>query len=147
MSVKSWLKEFYPVEAAEPMTNLEAVRHSLQKWRGLKPENLKRHNVNVDHPAVNYRTGRALSGRSQGYLNINDGSCALCVKHGGSYDCKPCPIARAVGRRCDQKVYVVDTGHGTSPWHEFTDTKDPDAMIAVLEKAEARLLRERDRKR
>ena len=147
MSVNSWLKEFYPVDASEGMTNLEAVRHSLKKWRGLKPENLERHRVDVKAPAGYFRSGRLLTGRSQGHLLINDSSCALCHKHSEVDDCKSCPIVRTVGRRCDKRVYVGDTGGGTSPWHRFDDMSDPEPMIAVLEKAEAALIREQARRK
>lgn len=147
MSVSSWLKEFYPVDASEGMTNLEAVRHSLQKWRGLKPENLQRHRVNVKSPAGFFRSGRLLEGRSNGGLLINGETCALCHKHAEMDDCKSCPIVRALRRRCDARTQRDECGRLTSPWHRFDEFANPEPMIAILEKTEAALLREQARRK
>lgn len=48
MSKDTWRAEFFPTDAstARNMTNLEAVRHSLRKWRGLTPDNLKAQKLN-----------------------------------------------------------------------------------------------------
>lgn len=148
MSVKSWLKEFYPVECTDESikTNLQAVQHSLKKWRGLTDENLSRHRVNVNE-TNHFRSGRLLSGRSNGSLRINDQSCALCHKHSGENDCKACPINRVTGKRCDQKSYDRVNDVWKSPWHEFQDNLNPEPMIAVLERTEAHLIKEQTRKR
>lgn len=148
MSVKSWLKEFYPVDCDDESikTNLQAVQHSLQKWRGLTQEQLQKHRVSVDQRS-GWHAGRLLSGRSKGRLRINDQSCSLCQKHMDSNDCKSCPITRVTGRRCDQKAYNQTKDVWGSPWHEFTDNCNPAPMIAVLERTEAHLLKEQKRKR
>ena len=141
MSVKSWLQEFYPVDCddASIKTNLQAVQHSLQKWRGLTPEQLQKHRVNVNQ-GNGWRSGRLLSGRSNGGLRINDQSCSLCQKHSYSDNCKACPISRVTGRRCDQKTYDPTKDVWKSPWHEFQDNCNPAPMIAVLERTKAHLL-------
>lgn len=48
MSLQSWQDEFYPVEADQPQTQLDAARHSLQKWQGVMKKNLKRHGLTLN---------------------------------------------------------------------------------------------------
>ena len=47
MSLKTWKKEFYP-QSAKRTKQSEAVEHSLHKWRGILPANLKKHGLNRD---------------------------------------------------------------------------------------------------
>ena len=35
MSLQTWMDEFYPTPAQKFPTELEAVEHSLSKWKGL----------------------------------------------------------------------------------------------------------------
>lgn len=142
MSVKTWLNEFYPIPADAPMTNLEAVQHSLKKWRGLTDSNLKRHCVNTKNPANSWLHWRSVNGRSQGNLIINADSCALCQKHDVGDGCRTCPIVRTTGRRCDERKYGKAIDGMTSPWHEFDEDMNPMPMIAMLEKTERALIRE-----
>lgn len=44
MSMRSWKKEYYPVEAAKVPKEL-AVVASLRKWIGLRLDNLQRHGL------------------------------------------------------------------------------------------------------
>jgi len=47
MSFKSWCEEFYDeVTVDSCKTELEAVEHCLQKWRGILPQNIDKHKVN-----------------------------------------------------------------------------------------------------
>ena len=48
MSFTTWCKEFYPVPASDfdgVDKPKEAVKHALNKWRGLLPKNLKKHGI------------------------------------------------------------------------------------------------------
>lgn len=149
MSTETWKAEFYPVDASTKMTNLEAVRHSLKKWRGLTPENLARHDVNINaRPDGGLAVGRLLQGEGSDGLAINSVSCALCHKHSDEFHyCRTCPITRAVGSRCDRVRFEEGSTEWTSPWHKFDRQADPMPMITLLKKAEARLLKDQARKR
>lgn len=47
MSVKTWRDEFMPINASAKMTRREAVLHSIRKWEGLSPKNLRKHEITV----------------------------------------------------------------------------------------------------
>lgn len=142
MSKDTWRAEFFPTDAstARNMTNLEAVRHSLRKWRGLTPDNLKAHGLRVS------ANGSIMDG-PQSVLGIDDTTCSLCVKHFAVYGmltakerCRSCPLARArSGYPCD-KTTRKETDL-MSPWRVWMVHEDPRPMIGALEKAEATLVK------
>lgn len=118
MSLKSWLDEFYPVPASK-VSKEDALEHSIQKWKGLLPDNLKKHNVA-------YRGEEILS------CDITDivqsfmftaSSCALC-KHwyDGDSGCPECPLVKA-GHICCEEF--------GSAWRDRYN--NPARMIAELE--------------
>jgi len=43
MSIETWMKEFYPAQATAYVSNLEALRHALLKYEGLRGDALERH--------------------------------------------------------------------------------------------------------
>ncbi len=47
MSLATWKAEFYPFTAEKCAAEFpeEALDHSIRKWEGLSPENLKKHGV------------------------------------------------------------------------------------------------------
>lgn len=46
MSLKTWMEEFYPSDATDAISSdLEAIEHSLQKWKGAVKENVERHGL------------------------------------------------------------------------------------------------------
>ena len=47
MSLKTWQERFYPVDASDPSldTTFKKIEHSIEKWCGLKPENMHKHGV------------------------------------------------------------------------------------------------------
>lgn len=141
MSSKSWLSEFYPVEADDGSlkTNLQRVQHSLQKWRGLRKEELKRHNIKVVDDC------RLYTKRTDNFvLQVNADSCALCMKYGDAWYCSGCPLTRVrAGSPCDKGRLSEDQ----APWRAWTYDQNPEPMIAALEKAEAALLREQARRK
>lgn len=139
MSANTWKKEFYPITAREAAegTNLEAVRHSLQKWKGLRPDNMKKHKLILKYGEILYK--------GEEVIVMGDTSCSLCVKHDTRFGaCGTCPLSRSRGgNRCDR----TRAREEKSPWGAWITYNDPEPMIAALEKAEARLLQEQARKR
>jgi hypothetical protein len=121
-NLKAWKKEFYPTRADTRMSKINAVRHSLRKWKGLLPENLDRYNITVSF--INFA------------LPVGGDSCALCQKY---YDtsfpkhderrCQKCPLAQVLGQRCDSR-----DGENLSPWQSFSFDGNPIPMIEALEK-------------
>jgi hypothetical protein len=133
MSIKTWVKEFYPVEAftfreTKESTSkevLKAIKHSLKKWRGLTEENLKKHNCkyNTDICRVEDETGT-------NQLLIDCDSCALCFYYLNV--CEDCILYKVRNRdSCDMKK----DGEDWSPYNAFAWEGNPKPMIALLQKA------------
>lgn len=133
MSLNSWKKEFYPTEAADSRPGKSAVTHSLRKWRGLLPANLKKHDLfhEADQYDISYEDE---------CFTVDAGTCALCFHYiNDGYDspkydpaagfCVDCPLNKLLGGRCDVG--------SRSPFNVWVDTGDPKPMIKALEKAEA----------
>lgn len=127
MGLESWKEEFYPVsaeQAAANSTELQIVKHSLDKWTGMRSVCLKRHEVSVDH------YGDIVDHINAAELVINGDSCALCWRHSKPLlrreKCTSCPIVLATGNRCDD---------GNPPWDKWLENHNPEPMIAALEKA------------
>lgn len=129
MTVKTWSAEFYPVRADDPsiVTDLQAVQHSLLKWRGMSPEMLDKHGVNVT-------SNNNLAGTDD-IFHIDAATCALCVKHMSSPDQRPCDTCPLFlvrgGMRCDFSKHKT-----TSPWASWLFLDDNKPMVEWLEKAE-----------
>jgi hypothetical protein len=139
MSMKSWKKEFYPIEAKD-CPEKDALQHSLQKWKGLRKENLDKHGVNLDFYAV-FVKGK------KGSVTIDSDSCALCVHHRklssiGLIDCSKCPLFLERKLRCDQ----IEIGKNNSPYSalggdfveidgEYVEMSNPEPMIELIEAA------------
>lgn len=156
MSFKTWKEEFYPIKPTKRMTTIEAIEHSIQKWEGLRRENLKRHEVILNHD------NRAVHGEDSGRLNIDVESCALCVKFrledrdywdivegeevyvGEGDPCQNCPlyISRG-GYACDsvtpkERDRAVDAGktwlHAEHPYGHLCEYANPLPMLRELKK-------------
>lgn len=153
MSLKTWRDEFYPTRAFDfhdKDINLEnklaATEHSLQKWRGLLPENLKKHRVRTgEYGHVEAATvlpvflhGLMLD-RTEDHSQvlINSASCSLCVL--SRDDCRECPIVHKRGRRCDVPL-DGDSEQASSEWHAYRVKQNPKPMIKLLENTRAYLL-------
>lgn len=126
MSIETWKAEFYPVEAGEVPAE-HAVEHSLQKWIGLRPENLAKHGLYYETHTVIPLSGRM----KDGYLSINSSTCALCELYSNErsfvdYEqCAKCPLARSRGGvPCDN----ARPDEEVSPYH----ARSPEPMIAAL---------------
>lgn len=129
MGIESWKDEFYSEDASEyaDKPEIEAVRHSLKKWRGLRLENKNKHGV--------YLFKSVLTDADNGKLHINAGSCALCMRDetqqkGTQYDSCDLCILQKLGDCCDNE---------NSSYDHFIKTSDPEPMIESLEQAEAEL--------
>lgn len=136
MSLETWKKEFYSQDPTKRMTKVAAVKHSIKKWVGLRPENLKKHKLS-------YFDVKGLQDVDGNKFWVNSSSCALCVKY---YDdqqdknsCYRCPLYKSLGNiECD--------GSDDMPFMLFVDNKnDPEPMIAALEKVLAEIENESTR--
>ena len=129
MSLSSWKKKFYPIEAGAlplPDDDEQMILHALLKWSGALPDTCKRHKVAYqNHVIVDLKTKKE--------FNFIGCTCALCVKYyqgrcGGKNDadvCGNCPLKEVLGAPCDYE--------SSSPWHE--SYCDPAPMIAALQQA------------
>ncbi len=126
MSFESWCKEFYPVDA-DKVPEGNALKHSLRKWEGLLPKNLKRHGLRLDRSGSRVRL-LSFAGTVREFLIIDSSSCALCVHFWpddpcSSDFCARCPLSKIPNAVC-QTV--------GSPWIIFVDTGEPLPMIRAL---------------
>lgn len=142
MSVESWNEEFYPISAKDLVNDeklshihpdevaIKCAEHSLQKWKGLLPVNLTKHNVTRN---------------DKGFISICSNSCALCEEYFNYQDkhtdyqseCIDCPLFQYLGQRCD-----IDTDKTSSPYLKFIERHNPKPMIKAL-KGALKMLKER----
>ena len=137
MSMRGWLKEFYPTPASK-VREEDALDYTIRKWTGLLEENLHRHDMVVD--------GVTLTDKQTGapILSVCTSSCALCEFY---YDeeeegclrcpdeeeeegCPRCPLVR-YGETC-----CNDNGSGYLKW---LGTKDARPMLAALRRVQKRM--------
>ena len=139
MTLKTWKDEFYPVPADDPSieTDLQAIKHSLRKWEGLRYDNRAKHDISSrEYMGRNYI--HTLGGLT--YLYIDSGTCALCVRHIFTSNCRKCPLYLERGMKCDSSV-VTGNIHknmvevGRSPYQEWTINVNPEPMIELLKAA------------
>ena len=117
MSLKTWKDEFYHVDADSKIIvdDWFATTHSLQKWRGLRFENLRKHGLIAGFDYIyDPDTGEP--------FYIGGESCALCKFH---ITCGNCVLAKYLGKRCDED--------NTMPYVVWLDIDDPEPMILALE--------------
>lgn len=126
MSIVSWKKEYYPVPAEESDISA-AIEHSLRKWKGLRPEALKEHQVTCESGLLRSCDFATTSHQTRPYFPIDAESCSLCVHYycDGTTTCGYCPLYATLGDRCDEE--------STSPYMVFLKTRDPEPMIKALE--------------
>lgn len=115
MSIESWKKKYYPVEAREVAYTdpLARIEHSIEKWRGLTPSVLDKHGIAVTS------LGDLRDGEST--FCIDSRSCALCLAHATS--CENCEITIATGELC---------AGPDSPFSAWMKKHDPKPMLAAL---------------
>ena len=78
MSMKTWKEEFYPIKA-DKCKKKDALKHSLQKWIGLRKSNMIKHELNY---YISKKTELAqyciLCDENDSCFCVDDSSCALC---------------------------------------------------------------------
>ena len=138
MSLQTWMDEFYPTPAQKFPTELEAVEHSLRKWKGLTRENLEKHGV--IHRGWNIRDDNDTR------LLIDSTTCALCQRHTKDEEdfanCDKCILKKVNVSEFDGQHYGCDPampGHDYSIFYVFIVRSNPQPMIELLEKAKAYL--------
>lgn len=120
MSMKTWKKKFYPIEAVDvDGGTIAAIEHSLLKWKGLKPKALEKHGLWVDPDGI-----YDVADGDRDTFEVNADTCALCQLV--DLSCHRCPITLATGKRCDLNDH--------SPFITWLNSEDPKPMIAVLKK-------------
>lgn len=131
MSLETWKKEFYPVEA-KGVSKEDAIEHSLQKWKGLSEKNLKKHGL-VQELCFIEEEGSSLC------MELGGESCALCwhdLHNTNKNYCGACPLAIARGGiSCEHKTDEESDNYQLSPWHSFIHKADTKPMIYWLKQA------------
>ena len=127
MSINSWKKEFYSIPAESECldTDLKRIDHSLQKWVGLLPENLKKHGINkILH------SSRIEDSKGDTFL-IDSESCALCFEYlfPSNKSCHRCPLYLVNESTCCDQSKEIDS---FSPYGEFSWKENPKPMIQLL---------------
>lgn len=129
MSMQTWKAEFYPEAAGNyilpELDDLAAVRHSIKKWEGLQPDNMRGY-------AMHWSGGQSISDGDETFY-VDGSSCALCQRYAES--CKPCPLSEVRGGR---SCSVTRVDEALSPW-SLRDTQ-PQVMLMWLKRAEEYLL-------
>ena len=117
---ESWLKKYYPVEADTLIndSDIECVQHSLNKWRGLTKNILRKYGLVAN--------GQEIQGDSFVFY-VDSISCALCQKYIEQRNiCIVCPLFKQLGKPCESG--------GDSPYTVFQREANPLPMIEALEK-------------
>ena len=127
MSIQSWKKEFYPVDASKCRKSiLKALKHTLLKYTGTLKKNLKKHDIEKGKGS-----GRLFDcrGMSYGKLGFGEDTCALCNNPSDFPDCEKCVLYES-GNGCLSE----NDGDWKSPYHVFTIDNDPMPMIRIVKK-------------
>ncbi len=128
MSFDTWTAEFYPDSSEATEANgseLDAARHCLRKWKGLRPDALALHKVET--PFIKIRGLRLLRDDSEKSLPISWASCALCLRHDDN--CDECSLGDAAKRHGHESCAAGEK----SAFDRWTNQGDPEPMIALLE--------------
>ena len=123
MSLVSWKIEFCP-DLFPPVTEEQALRHSLSKWNGLRTESLHKHDLHTTAGVVIDKDGNF-------YSPTRDNSllCHLYLKD----RCMKCPMAEA---RYKIPCFVTDVrSEVDNPLAIWRQQDNPNPMLAVLLKA------------
>jgi hypothetical protein len=124
MSLETWKKEFYQYDVYSEEAEGNPMLHSLNKWKGLLPNNLKRHSLIIKYE--NWDT--SLEDENGEVFPVDAKTCALCQWSDGCDDCRLAQIRGGVP--CDERTEDEEE----SPWFALKDRKDPKPMIKELTK-------------
>jgi hypothetical protein len=124
VSLNSWKFEFYPTPASDCKSGIEAVEHSLQKWKGLTKKSLKQHGMRQWKDTLFYEPADP---SDDDMFSLDSDTCAMCeIFFDGDRLCDLCPIKLTTGMECsdDNSIYqrYIRTGNGARK------------MVAVLKK-------------
>lgn len=118
MSLASWKREFYPITAIQAAKTKDPgaiVEHSIRKWEGALPENLRKHGLRkmgID-PEISEVSGKRFP--------INFESCSLCRAYLSRRSaCRECPIYLMRGHVC------------AAEYGRWNATGDPKPMLRLL---------------
>ena len=130
MSIQTWKQEFYPTEARNTLIQ-KALSHTIRKWKGLRPKNLRKHNLCVKRRDIKLYDKENLRGFVQAF-KFNSDNCALCIHHlviDNNIDrCETCPLYIVRGQlKCTVQRPSMETHH---PFYY-----KPKAMLAWLQLA------------
>tara|TARA_Y100000034_G_scaffold6296_1_gene6940 strand:- start:88 stop:438 length:351 start_codon:yes stop_codon:yes gene_type:complete len=111
VSIKSWLEEF-------------GNQGDLQKWIGLRKENLKKHGLKRrDKKLYEY-------GKPYAVYSITTKTCDFCKKHYrrlnyGLSDCSTCPLFKIRNAKCFKP-------RDDSPYAKYINKSNPEPMIELI---------------
>lgn len=147
MSIETWTQEFYPHKADSAEAHERAIDHSLQKWIGLRHENLEKHGlVQIGCNLYNLED----AARLRPVFQISADTCSLCsvfydisAAYVGPEDsdeweavpeCRECPLSKVRGGvPCDHPwKFETNSPYGQGTWGY---SPDPEPMILWLLKA------------
>lgn len=134
MSLATWKEEFYGSMEEAVKSDRTAIEHSLQKWIGLRKENLARHHlVGKGYSGLETESGEAVN------FSIDDSTCSLCLRNQDTdTPCPTCPLKKTLGYTCD--------AGGDSLFHSWLQNCNPEPMIRALRKTLAQQGRGRGKK-
>lgn len=134
MSLTSWKSEFYPVDAADvaadSVSDVHLLEHSIRKWEGRLPQNLERHGLAVDKFC---RTDIVEQPKGDLFI-FGSQSCSLCRVYSHfeqEVPCGDCPIVKLTGRKCfESEMYDSNEGYYIQAYK-----MSPVILIIVLQQA------------
>lgn len=129
MSLESWKKEYYPVDADE-VDAKDACAHSTQKWTGMLKKNLRRHALYAIDGKVSHKGGGDV-------FSVSGATCALCCVHEAEDEtCDGCPLFMVRGRiPCD--AFRDDERDGDDTiFGTFIESGDARPMLVWLRRAQ-----------
>ena len=139
MSLRTWLKEFYPIPADE--VSLEESGKAVElKWTGLLSENLEKHKLVIEllnpyFPHHNSFTPYLYDDTENVYFKIYASNCAWCCitksRVPDGYPCDKCPAVEAGSMRCE-KIIKDDI---YSPWDYWIGKQNPKPMLNWIREA------------
>ncbi len=141
MSIESWKAEFYPIPVGSDAYDRHmgtkaifprdlraaALAHSLHKWKGLRPEALKKHGL---VRSGIYIEDVKLLRDTRDDFGIDSQSCSLCKHFVRPWECRGCPLYRQTGQKCQGT-----NGPPDEPFSIWTRTGNPEPMIEALQRA------------
>lgn len=160
-SYAEWLAKFYPTDAKEfapaeddedtvyffseadelgpkskeqKAQEISALKHSIRKWEGLRPETLREYKVAYSTSGFSYVFPKDINPeefdpRSDPHLSIDATSCALCALK--SVICEDCSIGGYLASTEEMEI-PQDELNCLKQFREMTKDKNPEPMISLL---------------